>query len=328
MQVPPYVNGCIAPTFTAFKDDGSFDEEGQQHLLDYMESVGGISAYFVRSGMGQMYSFGYDEVKALTRVACRHLAGRAPVLVGCSGIWDRNYDARPDRAEYIKQGIALGQYAAENGADGVVYTVPEALVPEKEGDFDGLIFDYFEKICGAVPLPVLLYQPPGVRGEYLLNPERVRRLGALENLVAAKASVADGYFMYRLIRAAAELDFEIIMGNETIYYFGLAAGSKAVIGQGTSLNPHVMNAVQKCWEAGDLAGAMTAQDAVNHLVETCPNPQDFLKAYATEKGFPVPRHFRSVGDNPYLGDSTPLKPEAYESFKRIFEETVEPFAPA
>lgn len=325
MQVPAYVNGCIAPTFTAFGDDGSFDEAGQRNLLDYLESVGGISAYFVRSGMGQMYSFSYDEVKAIARVACGHLAGRTPVLVGCSGVWDRNYDARPDRAAYLKQGIELGQYAAEQGADGAVYTMPEALVPEDGETYDDLFEAYFEKICAAVPLPVFIYQPPGARPEYLLSPARVQTLGAIENLVGAKASMADGYFMFNLIRASKGMDFEVIMGHEGIFYFGLTAGAKAVIGQGTTLNPHVMNAVKERHAAGDLEGAMAAQDAVNHLCETCPNPQDFLKLYATEKGYPVPRHFRTVGDNPYMKDPKPLTPKAYETFKRDFEETVAPF---
>jgi hypothetical protein len=72
---------------------------------------------------------------------------------------------------------------------------------------------------------------------------------------------------------------------------------------------------------------MAAQDAVNHLCETCPNPQDFLKLYATEKGFPVPRHFRMVGDNPYMKNPTPLSEEAYTAWKRVFEETTAPFAP-
>ena len=45
-------------------------------------------------------------------------------------MWDRNYDRRPAPKTYTEQGIALGNFAIDQGAAGVVYTIPEALIPE------------------------------------------------------------------------------------------------------------------------------------------------------------------------------------------------------
>ena len=123
------IRGCIAPTLTIFGSDLSFDPDGQRRFLDFLVDRGGISAFFVRSGMGQMYTFSFDDVKAMASTACGHLKGRARVLVGASGIWDRDRENYPDPAVYTNQAVELSKYAEEQGADGVVHTVPEAILP-------------------------------------------------------------------------------------------------------------------------------------------------------------------------------------------------------
>jgi 4-hydroxy-tetrahydrodipicolinate synthase len=326
MPIPSFVRGSIAPTFTAFQDDGTLDETGQRNLLDYMLAAGGVNAFFLRSGMGQMYAFTMDEARTLARVATAHLAGKAPLLFGCSGAWDRNYDRRPDPATFLQESIALGQYLAELGADGVVYTVPEAIAPQAGETTADVTLRYFEAVCAAVPVPVFLYQPPKTRPEYLLSPETMGRLADIPNLVGGKLSQSDGEYLFRMCRATAGKDYGFIVGCETVFYAGLLAGGCAAIGQGTSLNPKVINAVQDCWEARDIPGLIAAQEAVNRLCDGCPNPVAFLKRYATEKGHPVGEYFRSAGDNPYMTDPKPLSPEAYTAFKTLFETECAPYA--
>ena len=109
MKVPDHIRGSISPTFTAFNEDGTLDDQGQRNFLDFLEQQGGISAYFIRAGMGQMYSFSIDDVKQLTTNVCTHLKGKKPVLVGCNGAWNRDYTKRPDPHVFIQQGIELGK---------------------------------------------------------------------------------------------------------------------------------------------------------------------------------------------------------------------------
>lgn len=321
MQVPDFVHGSISPTFSAFHDDGRFDPDGQRRLLDFMEQRGGVSAYFVRSGMGQMYTFGIEDTQELADTVCSHLAGRAPVLVGCSGQWDRNYDTRPDPAVYTQQSIDLACYALDKGAAGVVLTIPEGLLPvggETEAD---LTQRYFETVAAQIPGPIFIYQPPGTDPKYHMTEQSIARLAAIDNVVGAKASYGDGYYVYRLIRATAGHEFAYIVGFEMIFAMALYAGARACIGQGTTLNPRVMNAVQTRFETGDRAGALAAQDAVNLLVEGSCNPQDFYKRLATENGFAVGRHHRVMHSNPYMTSPTPCTDAQYEAFKRLLEET-------
>lgn len=325
MQVPDYVHGCIAPTFTAFHEDGRLDDTGQRNLLDFMQRSEAISAYFIRSGMGQMYAFQTEDVKQLTKTVCDHLAGMAPVIVGCNGAWERDYDNRPDPQAFLNECIALARFAQDAGAAGVVYTVPEAWVPRAGETKDDMFLRFFTAVCAGTELPVFIYQPPNTHPDYLLTPALLGRLAAIDGLVGVKASYSDAYYVYNLIAATRNEQFNFICGHEGIYFAALYAGATACIGQGTTLTPQIIKSLQESFEADDHAAVIAAQDSVNLLVEACGNPVDFYKAWATEKGFPVSRAFRTYKTNPYGKNPTPLTDAEYQAAKQVIESELEKF---
>ena len=318
MKVPDHIRGSIAPTFTAFNEDGTLDDAGQRNFLDFLERQGGISCYFIRAGMGQMYAFSVDDVKQLTANVCTHLGGKKPVLVGCNGHWNRDYTKRPDEATFIAQGVELCKFAQDAGAAGVVHTVPEAL------EFNGrskeeLFLHYFGAMCEAIDIPVYIYQPPGSQPAYHLTGDLLAKLADIDNLCGAKVSSPDAELIFNLTYATRDKEFTYIVGCETAFYAGLYVGAGAVIGQGSILNPKVVNAVQNRYEKGDRAGALAAQASTNTLCYGCGNPVDFLKRYSTEQGFPIKPCFRSMVPNPYGTDPTPLSDEGYTRFKAQYE---------
>ncbi|MCX8064708.1 MAG: dihydrodipicolinate synthase family protein [Candidatus Hydrogenedentes bacterium] len=319
MEIPSFLYGSIAPTFTIFKENGEIDIEGQSRLLDYMLEKGGVSAFFVRSGMGQMYTFSFDEVKLIADLACRKVKGYSAVLVGCSGIWDRNFDKRPPRKKYIQESIELSKYAKDIGADGVVLTIPEAIAPEGNETISDVIVKYFEEVCGQIDVPVLFYQPPTTIKEYCLTPEIIKKLAKIDNLIGGKVSTADGGYLFDLGYAVKDENFSLIVGNETVFYAGVMLGCRACIGQGATMNPKIINSVVDRYLRGDLGGALSAQNDVNILVRECRNAVEFFKRYISEKGYPVSIYSRRTENNPYIDQKTTIAPEEYERFKRIYE---------
>lgn len=318
MKVPDHIRGSISPTFTAFNEDGTLDDQGQRNFLDFLERQGGINAYFIRAGMGQMYSFSVDDVKQLTTNVCSHLKGKKPVLVGCNGAWNRDYTKRPDPDVFIKQGIELGRFAEDAGAAGVVHTIPEAFSLEGTSR-EALFLHYFGTLAEAVDLPLYIYQPPGSKAEYHLTGPLLAKLAEIDNVCGAKVSSPDAELIFNLTYTTRAQEFSYIVGCETAFYAGLYAGARAAIGQGTILNPHILNAVQDRYDKGDREGALAAQESVNALCYGCGNPVDFLKRYSTEQGFPIKGCFRSMNPNPYGTDPVPLSDEAYSRFKAQYE---------
>jgi len=312
--------GVIANVFTVFNDDLSLDDNGQRRFLDALVDTESVTAYFVRSGMGQMYSYAADDVKQIAKTACDHLGADVPVLVGAAGIWDRNYDKRPDPERFIEEAIDLSRYAEDSGAAGVVHTLPEAIQSTESRSIDELSVDYFERMVEAVSIPVLIYQPPGTLDEYCVSPDLLARIGAIDGVRGIKVSSPDAGYIFDLCRALAGTDCAFITGNECSWLWGLHCGSPAVIGQGACVNPQILKAAQDRFLKGDLDGAREAQASINALVEACPNAVDFYKRYRNEQGYTMRTAFRRSGNNPYAeADRLPLSDEEYAAFKPVYE---------
>lgn len=269
--------------------------------------------------MGQMYTYSYDDVKAMTSTACGHLAGIAPVVVGTTGIWERNLDQRADRAAFIREAIELSQFAEEQGAAATVHTLPEAILPQDGETPVDVTLRYFEAISEATTKPILVYQPPPMSPEYCVTVDSIRALAEVPRVRGIKVSTKDAQYILDLTWALQGTELAFISGNECAFYAGLCSGSQAVIGQGCCINPTILKAVQDRFEAGDYAGAIEAQRSANYLVETSKGPVEFLKRYAAEKGYPVQPYGRSTGSNPYASDPDPLTQDEYTRYKAILE---------
>ena len=319
MQVPAYLEGAIAPVFTAFNDDGTLDDAGQRHIMDALVDTGAVASMFIRSGMGQMYAFNVEDTKQLANNVVGYLKGKAHVLVGCSGEWDRNYEARPDRDTYIGQSIELAKYVDGIGADCAVLAIPEALVPNEGEAMGDMVYNYVKSVCDAVSCGVVLYQVPGIRPEYITSMETMVRLAKIDNLIGMKASNSDAAYIFDAVYATRDLDFGYIVGAETAWYAGLLAGSRGTIGQGCSVNPLVIKVAMERYDAGDLAGVVEAQQDINQLCYVSPNPVEFFKQQLIDAGKPLSLYARPAG-NPYAPSGrAPMTREEYETFKAYFD---------
>jgi len=314
------VHGVIANVFTVFNDDLTLDDDGQRRFLDALAATNSISAYFVRSGMGQMYAFSADDAKQIAKTACDHLAGKAHVLVGSSGAWDRNRDRRPNPDRFVEESIELSRFAEGVGATGVVHTLPEAIVPTEQRSAVDVSLDYFERVAKSVSVPVLIYQPPGTDPAYCVTPESMARITAIDGVRSIKVSTGDAGYIFDLCRALEGTDCAYISGNECAWLWGLECGSPAVIGQGACLNPQILKAVQDRFDKGGIEGAREAQASINRMVAACPNAVDFFKRYLNEHGFTMSAALRPAGGNPYAeADRVPLTDSEYAAFKPVYE---------
>lgn len=318
-MVPEFVHGAIAPVFTAFDPEGRFDENGQRAILDHLVETHAVSAYFVRSGLGQMYTFDENEVRRMAEVACSHMQGRGPVLVGTTGIWNRDRSALPDPVVFTKQAVELSKFAVDQGAAAVVHTMPEAIAP-KEGQLcSDVVMAYFETINNAVSVPILIYQPPGTDPRYCVTDELVQRLADLPNIKGMKLSTNDAEYISEINYALTGRDFGFIAGAETAFLAALVCGARACIGQGATINPAIIKAVQERFSQGDLQGAIEAQHSVNLLVKKSPHCVVFYKRWIAEKGYVVHPYQRPTDTQLYGTAQPQVTQEEYNSFKCLLE---------
>jgi len=324
-MIPDFVDGPIANVFTAFNEDLSLDDTGQRAILDALVATQAVSAYFVRSGMGQFYSFTVEDTRRITKLACDHLEGIGPVLVGCSGEWDRNRARRMDAEVYTQQSVDLSRYAQECGAAGVVHTIPEAVSLAAGQTQLEATLSYLQTISEAVALPIFLYQPPNTDPDFCVTAESLPVIADIPGVTAIKVSTADAGYMLDLVHSVRGRDFAYIVGNETAYYAGLAMGARGCIGQGCCLNPAIVRAVMDRFDAGDLEGAMDAQAAVNRLCRGTSSAVSFFKRWLSERGHPVQPYNRPAADSSYAGAPGPISDAEVAAFRAEIEQTLAEF---
>ena len=93
--------------------------------------------------------------------------------------------------------------------DGVMAVTPYYNKPGQEG-----LYRHFRSIAEATPLPVMLYNVPGRTGVNML-PATVKRLAAIDNIVALKEAGGNMDQMSELIRSTPP-DFVIYSGDDSM----------------------------------------------------------------------------------------------------------------
>ena len=68
-EMPEFLTGVITPMLTALNEDLTLDEEGNRSLIQWYKKTRAVTTVFVRSGVGQMAHFSFEQVKALIDIA-------------------------------------------------------------------------------------------------------------------------------------------------------------------------------------------------------------------------------------------------------------------
>jgi 4-hydroxy-tetrahydrodipicolinate synthase len=156
---------------TPFAADGAVDEAAWRALLRlYLEQ--GVHGVLVNGTTGEWFSQTPDERRLLAEAAVDEVAGRVPVVVGCT--------------DYTAAGVLrLARDAQAAGADGILATPPPYAVPTPRE-----VLAFYAAIADGAGLPLMVYNWP--RGTNVdIGPELAVELAALDGVVAIKDSTDD-----------------------------------------------------------------------------------------------------------------------------------------
>lgn len=78
----------IALIPTPMTDNAEVDETGLKKLIDYeLENGCGVG---VLAAIGESYLLSHEDWRKVVEVACQHVSGRSPLIVGCPGMGTRS----------------------------------------------------------------------------------------------------------------------------------------------------------------------------------------------------------------------------------------------
>lgn len=265
-------HGSYTVCVTPFTEDGSqIDTDALRRFLAWQLEVG-VPGVIVLGTTGEFLTLGDDERAQVVQTTVEHIAGRVPVLVGTMNA-------------YTPRAVANSRLAEEQGANGLMILPPYYYTPT-----DDEVFRYYQAICEAVSLPIMLYNNP-VTSNVDMSAALVARLTkAFENIRYIKESSRDLARVRDVIEATDGV-MNVFAGERAVDSFLLGA-----IGYVNPFGNYVPRASSRMWdllEAGRVDEARKIQrllDEIDHTIaEGHPTygHQCYSKRLAAVAGYPV-----------------------------------------
>ena len=327
-SLPRFVRGIVTPTFTPFDKQGRIDLDGFRSLVEWNKSRRIVSTVFARCGVGKMYVYTYDEVRAVIDVVTEAAAGEIGVMVGTGGEFSGKVEQRPDPKVYLRQTIELTQYAESKGVDAAVLPVPLALAGNGKPVAE-VIFDFYKTVAGETKVPLFVYRMPGLPPEYEITPDLLARLLEIPNIIGMKFSSTDIPAFAALAEVAKRRPFGFICGAEHAYAPTLPLGITGVIGGGCNTHPEVIYGVQEAFVWGDEAGMAKAHQDVLRGLEVWKGKARTILAmqYLARKGVKV-QPYQRAGLDPYKPqelEGEPYPDEVVDAAEKELDSIVGPY---
>ena len=199
------LGGVLVALLTPMDALGRFDEMSFRTHIDALLDAG-IHGVVPAGATGEVMTLDRDEYERVITVAVEHVAGRVPVIAGCS-------------ANATHHVIENCRFAQDSGADGLMITHPFYSHPS-----DDELFEHYAQIARAVELPIVVYNNPGTTG-IDASPELFGRLAELPHIEYVKETTADSARVTRILECTGG-KLTVLSGqdNQVLEAFACGAG--------------------------------------------------------------------------------------------------------
>ncbi|KAK9476596.1 hypothetical protein V1514DRAFT_336460 [Lipomyces japonicus] len=182
------IAGIYVPTLTFFTDDDQVDVAAiSRHAVRLAQA--GVVGLVTLGSYGEGVLLSNEERSVVTRTtrAALDQAGFTHVPV-IAGVTDQS----------VRGAVELARQAASAGADAIL-TVPPSYY--RSFVTDQVMHDFFTGLADGSPVPVIIYNYPGVTAGVDLTSDLIARLSVHENIIGAKFTCGSSG---KLARVAAQ----------------------------------------------------------------------------------------------------------------------------
>jgi 4-hydroxy-tetrahydrodipicolinate synthase len=143
--------------------------------------------------------------------------------------------------------VNLAKYSADAGATHVV-TAPPYYFPAAPPE----LLEYVQDLCVEMPLPLFLYNMPGLT-KVSFEIDLVRRALDMPGICGVKDSSCDMIYFHRLIEVAKQrADWSVLVGPEELTAEAVLLGGHGGINGGANLHPKLYVEMYQAAAAQDL----------------------------------------------------------------------------
>jgi len=224
------VEGSFVALITPFNRDGRVDFDGFRTLIDF-QATNGTSALLIMGSTGEVSMLSLEERKEIISETVNFKKGDILLYYGCT---------RTNTQETVE----MVRYAAKEGADGAIVTVPPYICPPVED-----AVQYFLEVADASEIPIGIYNNPARVGTDL-TAEAIIRLADHPNIVVDKEAMPRPSQIAKI--AAAKKDMALMCCDSP--HYGLIMPVMSLGGHGTAnmtgnIAPQEMATISKPWRS-------------------------------------------------------------------------------
>ncbi|KAF7561372.1 hypothetical protein G7046_g2770 [Stylonectria norvegica] len=248
MVIPCPPRGIYAPAVAFFNEDESLNLDAIRTHLTRLAKAG-VAGLVIQGSNGEAMHLSHNERHSVLRTAKavlkEHGKSDAVIIAGCG-------------VQSTRETIELCKEAKAAGADFALVLPPSYFVPAMQKP---VIYKFFDDVATASPIPILLYNFPGVTSGIDLDSDLITSLAvANPNVVGTKLTCGN---MGKLQRLAHEPKithpFAAFAGKTDFFLHGLVGGSHGVIAATANLIPKVHVELLRLYDDGKLKEAQELQ---------------------------------------------------------------------
>ena len=232
------IQGSMVALVTPMHADNSLDWNNLHQLLDWHLQEG-TDAIVAMGTTGESATLSIAEHIQVIKCVVDHVNGQIPVIAGTG-------------ANSTEEAIELTQNAKNLGADACLLVTPYYNKPTQEG-----LYQHFQHIAEAVPIPQILYNVPGRTAVDML-PDTILRLAAHKHIIGVKEATGDLERIPRLIEQSPT-EFFVYSGDDLTAVELMLMGGKGNISVTANIAPRKMATL--CAQA--IAGNATESRALH-----------------------------------------------------------------
>lgn len=251
------LSGVNPANVVPFTEDGSeIDEQSlRSHIAD-LDELERTNAIVTNGHAGEVYALDRDERVQVVNIASSVADESTPIVSGVV-------------AGSTREVVAEIRAVMGAGADGILMVPPHTPIAGR----DDAALQFFETVSAETGVPIVIFQHPTWAGGFY-DPELLRELAAVENVVAVKDAVWDvDHFQedYRVLRDS-EADVQLLVANDEHLLPSYALGADGTVLELAAVIPQEIADLFEAVEAGDIERAREVYELIEPFVDAMYEP--------------------------------------------------------
>ena len=239
----PY-EGIFPAIVTPMSPDGKLNEAAFREVMEFNIRAG-VGGFWVAGGNGESVLLSDEENMRIAEIASAQTDGRINNILHVGA-------PTTDRA------ANLAAHAAKVGAEAIC-----CVPPFFYGQTDEAIVEHYKTVAAAADLPFYVYNLPQSTGVEIT----VELMQKIQDQVPQLAGLKHSSINFSNVREWEKMGLSCFIGSSMLMVPALSIGAVGCIDGPPCAAPELWVNIWKCWQKGDLQGAMDAQQKASSFTE-------------------------------------------------------------